>query len=361
MWKVRRRVSDRQVAANQSNAQKSTGPKTREGKARVALNAIKHGAYAKAENVRREIMARLGEDPAEYEQLHQDLVDSCQPEDALQAMVVKTIGDKTWDKLKLRQGLLETQLGSVKLSQARFERRQLTARRWPVAAHPGGDRGLCGSKDSLEKFNRILQNLDRLQDWFEKEKCPDEYPGVMGDLYGECHTLAGQEIRQWFIQLFDDDPAQCQKAREELPQWIAEERSDVLDDRELYHREVALRRFDVQSTPEDQVAAKEALLERQIAEHTRLLLQLKSKRPLWGRESDAGEAGVSGGEPVAGAPENNMQGGADTAVPPGKDNSQSTVVKDRRTGCTEGSASETRAPAGEVITQETAEKGHVSC
>jgi hypothetical protein len=362
MWKVRHRVSDRQVAANQSNAQKSTGPKTREGKARAALNAIKHGAYAKAENVRREIMVRRGEDPAEYEQLHQDLVDSCQPEDALQAMVVKTIGDKTWDKLKLRQVSLEAQLGSVQLAQARLQRRQLTARRWPVAAHPGDDRGLCGSKDSPNKFNPILQHLDRLQDWFEKGNCPDEYPDVMGELYGECPTSAGQQIRQWFIQLFDDDQAQCQKARQELPQWIAKERSDVLEDRELYHREVALRRFDVPSTPEDEVAAKEALLERQIAEQTRLLLQLKSKRSLWGRESEAGEAGVSGGEIIAGSPENSTQASrGHTGVPPGKDNSQGTATKDGPTGCAEGSASETAAPAGEVITQEAAEKGHVSC
>jgi hypothetical protein len=236
-----------------------------EGKARVATNAIKHGAYAKAENVRREIMVRRGEDPAEYEQLHQDLVDSCQPE------VVKTIGDKTWDKLKLRRALLETQLGSVQLEQVRLQRRQLTARRWPVAAHCGGHRGLCGSKDSPHKFNPILQRLDRLQEWFEEETCPDEYPGLMGELYGECPTLAGQQIRQWFIELFDDDQARCQKARQELPRWIAKEKTDVQQDRELYHRELALRRFDAPSTPEEQVAAKEAALERQIAEQTRLL------------------------------------------------------------------------------------------
>jgi hypothetical protein len=40
------------VAANQSNAQKSTGPKIAEGKGRASLNALKHGAYAKTDYVR---------------------------------------------------------------------------------------------------------------------------------------------------------------------------------------------------------------------------------------------------------------------------------------------------------------------
>ena len=64
---MHKQVSERQVAASPSNAQRSTGPKTPEGKARASLNSIKHGAFAKTDNVRREIMARRGEDPAEYD------------------------------------------------------------------------------------------------------------------------------------------------------------------------------------------------------------------------------------------------------------------------------------------------------
>jgi hypothetical protein len=36
-------ASEKQTAANRSNAQKSTGPNTPEGKAAVSCNAVKHG------------------------------------------------------------------------------------------------------------------------------------------------------------------------------------------------------------------------------------------------------------------------------------------------------------------------------
>ena len=53
-------ASAAQVPANRSNAQKSTGPRTAQGKAVVAQNAVKHGLLAK------EVVVK-GEDPGEFE------------------------------------------------------------------------------------------------------------------------------------------------------------------------------------------------------------------------------------------------------------------------------------------------------
>ncbi len=315
MSTIHHRVSARQVAANQANAQKSTGPRTPAGKARAALNAVKHGAYARADNSRRHIMLRRGEDPAEYERLHPDLVNSWQPDDSMQAMLVKTLGDKTWEKLQLRQACLDAQLVGMELAQAQAHRAQLLARRWLRAAPLGVGRGLCGAKDHPEKFDRIFQYLDSLQGWAKNEICPDEYPEVMHSLYGEVPTVAGQRIGELFEQLFDDDETLCEKARQELPDRIEQEKRDVEQDRELYHRELRLGAQVRSYLVEDKVAAKEAALERQIAEQTRLLLSLKSKRSLWAEESEV-EGESSGAGPAS---------GTDPDVPAGNDAPESSL------------------------------------
>ncbi len=55
-----------QTRANQANAKKSTGPKTKEGKAKVAGNHTTHGLF-----IRRHVILP-GEDPAEYDALLAD-------------------------------------------------------------------------------------------------------------------------------------------------------------------------------------------------------------------------------------------------------------------------------------------------
>jgi hypothetical protein len=280
---VHRQTTPARVAASQANGKKSRGPKTPEGKARVCLNALKTGAYARTEKAQREIMVRRGQNPDDFEQLHKEFAEEWQPEHVTEAMLVKTIAEKSFDKAPLRAAWMESELNSLRMAEIQAQRRQLLARRWLPgcpAVEPGAQ-GLWLAKDSPSKFKNILDRLDRLDKWVEAEGCPDEYPHTMGELYGECPSLAGEKIRLLIIEYFGEDRAARRKAAQELPKWLAQERSDVERERELYQREMAIAGNAGPNLTEEQVAKKEAALERHIREHTRLLLQLKTARSKW--------------------------------------------------------------------------------
>ncbi len=345
---VQHEVSPRQVAANRSNAQQSTGPKTPDGKARVSLNALKTGFYAKGANALRETLLKSGEDPQEREELERDLMDSWQPEDTMQAIMVQTIADKTWDMLQSRALRRESQLTALEISQIQTQRRKLLARRWlpGCPAVKKEDQGLWLAKDSGSKFKTIFDILDDLQKWFEDKICPDEYPQAMLDLYGRCPSQAGETIRLLFIQFFDpDDEAAAEKAGLELPKWIAQERRDVHLEQELYRRESALRAQGPELTVE-QLAAKEAALQRQIADQTKLLLQLKSKRSLWAPQFEAVEAATGAG--------------AGAGVTPGTVGTVGTIGRSEDGSPTNGSNDEETAAGGSVAGKNAQEGGSKS-
>ncbi len=71
-------LSPARLAANRRNAQKSTGPKTKAGKRRVALNARRFG-FSPPE-IEQQLRAR-GEDPRDFRRLHRDVAALFQPHD----------------------------------------------------------------------------------------------------------------------------------------------------------------------------------------------------------------------------------------------------------------------------------------
>lgn len=65
-------ATPRQIDANRRNAQKSTGPKTPEGKAAVSLNSLRHGLRART-------VVLPGENRGEFQQLCDELEAEWQP------------------------------------------------------------------------------------------------------------------------------------------------------------------------------------------------------------------------------------------------------------------------------------------
>src|ERR1044071_8715001 len=93
--------TEAQINANRLNAQKSTGPKSPEGKAASSLNALKSGIDAWSHII-------PGEDPAELETLTAQSPQHSQPADPTQLALVDTLVSAEWIQRRLRR--IEAQL-----------------------------------------------------------------------------------------------------------------------------------------------------------------------------------------------------------------------------------------------------------
>ncbi len=78
-----------QIQANRKNAQKSTGPKTPEGKAVVAQNALRHG-------LRSNRILITSEDVDEYETHRNTLLDELAPRGRMETILAERIVKLTW-------------------------------------------------------------------------------------------------------------------------------------------------------------------------------------------------------------------------------------------------------------------------
>jgi hypothetical protein len=95
-------VSSARAAASRKNGAKSRGPKTPEGQARAAQNALKHG-------LRAQIHVLLpDEDAAEFSALQTALFEELAPEGALQLVLARRVAIAAWRRA--RADRLETEL-----------------------------------------------------------------------------------------------------------------------------------------------------------------------------------------------------------------------------------------------------------
>ena len=82
-------ISAKQLQANRNNAQKSTGPKTQEGRSRSRMNALRHGLTG-------QVTTMTDEDRAAHEQFSQALIKSLAPEGAMETQLAQRIATDSW-------------------------------------------------------------------------------------------------------------------------------------------------------------------------------------------------------------------------------------------------------------------------
>jgi hypothetical protein len=78
------------LAANCENAQKSTGPRTRAGKARAAQNATRHGLLS------RRVLLLPGEDVQEWQAFRQRWIEDYAPAGALEQLLLERATEMAW-------------------------------------------------------------------------------------------------------------------------------------------------------------------------------------------------------------------------------------------------------------------------
>ena len=93
-------ISDAKILANRLNAQKSTGPRTAEGKAIVSQNAVKHGLLAE-----RDVIS--SESQANFDLYRQQLLDELSPVSPMESILAERIVTLSW-RLK-RAGRFQNQ------------------------------------------------------------------------------------------------------------------------------------------------------------------------------------------------------------------------------------------------------------
>jgi len=93
-------ISDAKILANRLNAQKSTGPRTIEGKAAVSQNAVKHGLLAE-----RDVIS--SENTADFDLYRRQLLDELSPVSPMESILAERIVTLSW-RLK-RAGRFQNQ------------------------------------------------------------------------------------------------------------------------------------------------------------------------------------------------------------------------------------------------------------
>ncbi len=92
--------SDAKILANRLNAQKSTGPRTAEGKAVASQNSVKHGLLAESDVI-------TSESEADFHLYRQQLLDELDPVSPMESILAERIVTLSW-RLK-RAGRFQNQ------------------------------------------------------------------------------------------------------------------------------------------------------------------------------------------------------------------------------------------------------------
>jgi hypothetical protein len=189
-------ATQKQLAANRLNAQKSTGPRSPQGKARSSMNALKTGIDAGTQIIQHESPSRLEALAGEYH-------DRFHPTTPEQRMLVDTLVDSEWLLRRFRR--VEAQLwqqGFPNVSDAIFDVNLAVA-----------FRKTCDEFSRLQRridmthrhYLHALQELERLQAQ-EAEETEETAPAPDPPTSATSHNQTSKPQNGFVPQLAPDNP-----------------------------------------------------------------------------------------------------------------------------------------------------------
>ncbi len=145
-------ATEAQIEANRANAQKSTGPRTPEGKAVVAQNAITHGLLARAGVI-------PGEQEHEFQAHREGLLKQLRPGAPLEEVLAERIVDLSW---RLQRAARDQELGYAALYEKYIEDQPEPPEpdAWPTALGRMIVEDFCGPAvlERLQRYERRIES-----------------------------------------------------------------------------------------------------------------------------------------------------------------------------------------------------------
>ena len=193
-------ATDAQINANRENAQKSTGPRTPEGKAISSRNAVKPGTAGRR-------CTLYAGDSIEYAKLGQQYVLDLKPVGIFESSLVETIVDNQWQINRSRAAMEECLLGvTPEFEQlVRLEKRLENSTARAAAAL----RAQQKYRMAEEHYKAILEFEDDIRS-----------PYKVG-LHGHLHRLYGfvpeeTDLFLYFQQMEEENVVKLQKFEDDL-------------------------------------------------------------------------------------------------------------------------------------------------
>src|SRR5262249_21471776 len=172
-------VSERKLEANRLNAQKSTGPKTAEGKANSRMNALKHGLTAQA-------LVLPTENAEHYDNRLQQWLDDFEPANAAERALIDLAVQSSWKLERANRHEHAKICQRVRHAVDEFEAAE------EIRAEELGRRLLHDPLNRCANAPKDERTLDLLDDWFKN----DDPPVIRQELFKSAKGVDWM-LRQW--------------------------------------------------------------------------------------------------------------------------------------------------------------------